>query len=84
MWEGKRDEASGWKDADEKAAAQRKFVLLDTNADGKLTAEELLPVFNDIHPSESRYARMVSSSWGGRASTRGGCSGGGRVLHERE
>lgn len=47
-----------WDEAREKEGALRKFVLLDTNADHRLSAEELLPAFADLHPTENRYARM--------------------------
>lgn len=56
MWEHRSDEV--FSEERERAAADRRFFLLDTNADHLLTAEELLPVYADIHPTESRYARM--------------------------
>lgn len=50
--------AEDWSEEKEKQNAQRKFVLLDTNSDNLLTPEEMLPAFADLHPTESRYARM--------------------------
>ncbi|KAL4426544.1 hypothetical protein ABPG77_008402 [Micractinium sp. CCAP 211/92] len=55
VWDGHDGE---WSQEREKEQALRKFVLLDTNADNKLTADELLPAFADLHPTENRYARM--------------------------
>ncbi|PSC71340.1 calcium-binding EF hand family [Micractinium conductrix] len=59
VWDG-HEEGDGkmWTEEKEKQQARRKFVLLDSNSDAHLTAEELLPVFADLHPTESRYARM--------------------------
>lgn len=56
----------------EHAAAERRFVLLDTNSDEHVSAEELLPVYNELHPSESSFARLVRprqpvGRWQGRA-----------------
>ncbi|KAI7841909.1 hypothetical protein COHA_004437 [Chlorella ohadii] len=55
VWEPHNEDRS---EAAETESARRKFVLLDVDSDNYLTAEELLPAFADIHPTESRYARM--------------------------
>jgi len=38
--------------------AMNRFTLMDNNADGLLSVDELFPAFNDMHPTEGRYARL--------------------------
>lgn len=38
--------------------AMNRFTLMDSNADGLLSVEELFPAFTDMHPTEGRYARL--------------------------
>jgi Ca2+-binding EF-hand superfamily protein len=38
--------------------AMNRFTLMDNNADGLLSVEELFPAFTDMHPTEGRYARL--------------------------
>ncbi len=48
-------------EAQDKERAHRKFITLDTSGDDKLNADELRVAFEDLHPNESRYARLQSN-----------------------
>lgn len=56
LWEAPEE----WDSQRQVEQARKHFTLLDKDVNKKLSFNELLPIFDDIHPSESRYARVTA------------------------
>mmetsp|Transcript_47867 Transcript_47867/g.119854 ORF Transcript_47867/g.119854 Transcript_47867/m.119854 type:complete len:388 (-) Transcript_47867:350-1513(-) len=63
------DEDYDWSEEVDRQRAEERFKILDTNRDGVVSVDELMPYYFELHPTEGYYARVQADDLVGRADT---------------